>query len=139
MLCSQCGKNPAALLAKAIVHNKLTEIPLCAPCAQSHGFDVDAEQPPFAPSALPRRSGQLRCEACGLRYRAFKASGLLGCPECWDAFEVPLEAALTRIHGAARHRGKTYEAPLRHRLEAAIREERFEDASILKGLMEDEG
>lgn len=47
------------------------------------------------------------CTACGTTYAQFRHSGLLGCPECYKAFESQLGPLLQRAHeGGTHHTGK---------------------------------
>ncbi len=47
------------------------------------------------------------CAACGLTYALFRQSGMLGCPECYQAFESQLWPLLSRAHeGGTHHVGK---------------------------------
>lgn len=50
---------------------------------------------------------QLTCDECGLTFSQFRESSLLGCPDCYEAFESSLSPLLERAHeGAAQHMGK---------------------------------
>jgi protein arginine kinase activator len=75
----------------------------------------------------------------------FKATGRLGCARCYHTFEVPLRELLRRVHGNAKHVGRSYEPPapdlmqrastigeLRDRLRRAIENEDFELAASLR-------
>jgi protein arginine kinase activator len=47
------------------------------------------------------------CDQCGLTFKKFRESSLLGCPECYKAFDSALEPLLERAHdGGAHHVGK---------------------------------
>lgn len=57
------------------------------------------------------------CPACGYTHAQFRQSGLLGCPECYAAFEGQLGPLLARAHeGGTQHVGKS---PSRLRPDAA--------------------
>lgn len=62
------------------------------------------------PAARRGAAGEPACEGCGLTYRQFTRTGLLGCGRCYAMFGDRLESLLRRLHGASRHVGK---APLR--------------------------
>ena len=48
------------------------------------------------------------CPACRLTFNEFKQAGVLGCPECYRAFEGQLGPLLERAHeGGVAHCGKT--------------------------------
>ncbi len=48
-----------------------------------------------------------RCEHCGRTYAAFSKSAELGCSKCYDSFGEDIAKVLKRIHGNARHLGKS--------------------------------
>ncbi len=48
------------------------------------------------------------CPNCGLPFSQFRATGLLGCPECYRSFEALLSPLLARAHeGGTHHVGRT--------------------------------
>ena len=92
----------------------------------------------------PVRDGTA-CTVCGLTLREFRASGRLGCPACYGAFDQPLRDLLKRVHGDHTHAGRRYEPPLpegaqrqnsllelRAALKRAIDAEQFEQAASLR-------
>ena len=84
------------------------------------------------------------CPNCGLKLSAFRSSGRLGCAECYGAFEEQIEKILVQVHGAVSHKGKSYGRAgarrggkrdmerLRRDLDAAIRNEEFEQAALIR-------
>lgn len=46
------------------------------------------------------------CRECGFTQDAFKESGRLGCPSCYDVFSSTLETVLRKAHRGVRHKGK---------------------------------
>jgi protein arginine kinase activator len=84
------------------------------------------------------------CKSCGMSLEEFRRKGRLGCPGCYEAFQVPLLEVLERVHGARRHVGRLPGlsdselerlqslADLRQQLEVAIREEAYESAARLR-------
>ena len=99
-------------------------------------------------------AGVQRCGVCGASFDDIVNTGHLGCSECYNEFEQRLEPSITRLHGKAKHIGKyvTYTktvnesddiAPnqneqvneldnLKQQLKLAIKEQRFEDAAVLR-------
>lgn len=62
---------------------------------------------PPAPGQAAGPVAAAACPSCGLTYAKFKESGLLGCPDCYAAFEPSLGPLLERAHeGGAHHAGK---------------------------------
>jgi protein arginine kinase activator len=87
----------------------------------------------------------VRCPDCGLTYGAFVDSNRFGCARCYTAFEDNLESALSEIQGATTHLGRMpsgvspdaearerHRAHLRAELDAAVADERYEDAARLR-------
>ena len=101
-------------------------------------------------------SGVDRCESCGATFNDIVKSGLVGCADCYSGFADRLEPSIFKLHGNASHVGKniTYtEVPdkeehkdkaeaerkpendldgLKAQLQQAIKEQRFEDAAVLR-------
>jgi protein arginine kinase activator len=49
----------------------------------------------------------LTCPECGLTFSEFRKDSLLGCPDCYKAFEQPLSTIMERAHeGGTHHIGK---------------------------------
>lgn len=69
---------------------------------------------PGGKSASEAKSPQTTaCNCCGMAYSQFRSSGLLGCAECYRAFEGLLGPLLARAHeGGTHHVGRQ---PLRFR------------------------
>lgn len=152
-LCEDCGENPAVIRLTHVVNNEMTVVGLCESCAAERGVDSTPDSSSPLTDFLAQMGGNLpqvaatsqRCSFCGLTYRDFKQVGRLGCPECWSAFEGPLEALVRRIHGSVQHLGKVYLPPdpsaserekrlegLRHRLDRAVQAEDFERAAAIR-------
>jgi len=85
----------------------------------------------------------IQCGSCGMKFSDFRTGGWLGCAECYVSFEERVSRILVQIHGAGRHKGKKYgKAPrrggkrdiarLRRELDDAVKNERFEDAALIR-------
>lgn len=90
------------------------------------------------------KPAEVACETCGMTFSTFREKSLLGCPDCYDAFEGPLSPMLERAHdGATHHVGKVPEragisqqrqvqlARMRKKLDAAVEDEDYELAARL--------
>ena len=85
-------------------------------------------------------------DAYGSTYEDFKKTGRFGSPECYTLFRSELESILADMHRGTRHMGKFpsgYDAEnvavysdLRKELQKAVKEERFEDAALLRDKLE---
>lgn len=151
MLC-ECGQAEATVHEIIIKGGKKIERHFCEKCARAQGIQVDPQQPvkdllstilQTAKSGTGA-AGPAACPACGLAFTAFRQSGLLGCPRCYEAFEARLIPLIERAHeGASRHVGKrpVRAAPgleeqravaLRRLLDQAVATEQFERAARLR-------
>jgi protein arginine kinase activator len=108
--CDLC-EGEATVHETQIVHGQVIVRRLC----ERHANEVGLTGHPSvgAPAAsvvlsVQKQGATLRCETCGLLYAAFRQHGLLGCPECYDAFEDKLSPLIERAHqGGTHHIGKT--------------------------------
>lgn len=104
-------------------------------------------------------SGVDRCESCGSTFNDIINSGMVGCADCYEKFARRLEPSLFKLHGNAVHVGKNIsytevpdpqkeksaaEAPqksaldkLRDELKLAVKEQRFEDAAVIRDKIKD--
>lgn len=104
-------------------------------------------------------SDGIRCGRCGMDIAAYKRDGRLGCSQCYSDLKAILEPVLAGIHGENRHIGKfPANSPginpaqvysdkgadrresvesLLARLEAAVTDERYEEAAVLRDMIRD--
>ncbi len=114
MKCDACKEREATVHDNAISGGKIVERHLCEACAAKLGVAPSAEAG-AAEAVSAMLSGMAgsgktvasRCPGCGLAFATFKSGGLLGCAECYRAFEAQLAPMLERYHeGGDRHTGK---------------------------------
>ena len=154
MLCDQCRERDAVLNLTQIVENAVTQLHLCEKCAAERGIETTVSMPKHPlgeflqaaqQQALQLPGDAARCAYCGTSLRDFRASGRLGCAQCYGAFEQSLKDLLRRVHGSAKHVGRRYDVAnpqllerdaalneLRDRLQQAIQSEEFETAATLR-------
>lgn len=153
MLCDQCRERDAVVHLTQIVNAEVTQLHLCEKCAAAKGIETTVAMPKHPlgdflhavqQQSAPALGDQARCAYCQTTLRDFRASGRLGCAQCYTAFEGALRELLRRVHGAASHRGSSYEPPtatgvhrpemetLRARLQQAVAAEEFEAAAQLR-------
>ena len=153
-LCDNCGSKPATVNLTQIENNEMFSYHLCEDCAAQKGLEATTE-PPTSP--LPDFLAQIgyepreeetsdsECSFCGLTFPAFRETGRLGCPHCYETFESHLRRLLRRVHGGTKHVGKIYLPPdptvseiekqmeaLRRKLNRAVEAEDFERAAELR-------
>lgn len=109
-------------------------------------------------AALNSLTGVERCGYCGSSFNDIVNSGKVGCAHCYDKFESKLNPSIEKLHGRTKHVGKhvTYveekaepekseEAPkkinkldeLKQELKQAVKEQRFEDAAVIRDKIND--
>lgn len=136
MLCQICKAKPATIHIQEFVDGEKRSLHLCAECARKRAglenpFDdphlqemlerlsqTIAENAGLAfggnrpdPSEKPPEPPNVVCPTCGLETQTFLKTGLLGCPDCYDAFAEFLAQDLPLKQHGMIHRGR---APLEH-------------------------
>lgn len=153
--CDKCDK-PATIYLTEIDNGAKTEKHLCEDCAAAEGITIKANPPiselledlvMHTAQAQQGASGGpgLKCEVCGLEYGEFRRTGLLGCPNDYDAFALVLEPVIAGAQGGQTvHVGKvparaglaqqrqTAMLRLRGQLRAAVAAEDYELAASLR-------
>lgn len=114
MMCQNCNKNTATTFIQRTVNGKTATLHLCGECAAKqgvslwNGFDLgDFWGHLFAEPTARATAESMRCEGCGHSFREIASSGRAGCPSCYTTFYERLLPSIERIHGKARHMGKT--------------------------------
>jgi protein arginine kinase activator len=110
--CEKCDREATVHLTEVHGGEKI-ERHLCEQCAAEEGLTVKAQIPipqlleEMLGQASGKRHANLRCDVCGISFAEFRDSGLLGCPNDYEAFEDVLADLLERSHdGASHHVGK---------------------------------
>jgi len=130
VLCENCKEREGIFTVTSVVGGEKREIFLCEKCAAERGVQPEPtpapqigkllqslHQPPSLAAGVAR--DQARCDFCSATLGDFRATGRLGCPRCYAAFETSLRDLLRRVHGSARHAGRAYDPPQRDELERA--------------------
>ncbi len=156
--CDKCDR-PATHHSVEIVNKQKIEKHLCDVHAAEEGMAVKSvggtqQHTPLNElltnfvklhSGGPVATEDVRCEDCGLSFGEFRETSLMGCPNCYNAFEKPLEPLLERAHGSSTHhvgkvprRGGASEMRqqqllrMRRRLDEAVDSEDYELAARLR-------
>jgi len=165
MLCQNCSKAQATTHIKRIINGETTEQHLCASCAKRLGldgfFDDFSLSIPnifagFFGDTAPMLAGRQseRCSACGSSFEEIVRTGMVGCADCYQTFYDRLLPSIQRIHGRARHAGKTPPqtvlkeqaqaeqpkqptredriAALEQQMQQAVESQNFEQAAVLR-------
>jgi len=106
--CDLCGK--PAVVHETTVDKKTGlrhEVHLCEECARNAGIPLPTTEPltqllthfaiPKPATAKSAKSkGSATCPECGLTLNEFRKSGVLGCPQCYEAFDRRLAPLIER-------------------------------------------
>lgn len=151
--CDRCDCE--ATVHEVVIRNgQKAEKHLCDSCAREEGFTGQATAPisdlitKFVISQAAGEKAAVKvgiCPTCGLTFNDFRQQGLLGCPDCYKAFEMQLTSMIERAHeGATHHVGKAPKrmggsagrheriTTLRKQLNEAISAEQYERAATLR-------
>ncbi len=161
MLCQLCEDSQAIIKIAQVINQKKIEINLCKACAEQKGVENPMVTLPqifgdFVTELIGDEETEhefardLTCRGCGLSWKTFEKTGLLGCDICYQTFCEDLDLVLRRVHGSAHHIGnrprssrKCIDEQELHRiklnLREAIKNENFELASELRDLVRDAG
>jgi protein arginine kinase activator len=157
MQCQICNKHAATIHLTEITDGVRSEMHICEQCAAEQGIashsqmsinellsNLLAVQPSddelFGPS-----DSSSSCPDCGFTLGRLRKEGTLGCPRDYEVFEHALAPLIARAHnGATSHCGKVPArmpgetkkrvklSNLRQQLEAAVRNEDYEQAARLR-------
>ena len=162
MFCERCKKNEATIHLSEVVKNIKSEVHLCEQCAREVGLNTKISNFSLSlPEMLNFLNvdeasdfkDRKRCQSCGCSFSDYRKNGKLGCPDCYDYLADELAPVLASFFADKRHIGKSPLIPasgkttifnitepraepdidaLRSELEAAVRDERYEDAAVLR-------
>ena len=148
MLCDKCKKHEACYHSTLIVNGESKSTHLCESCAIKEGVFNKRYNSIFDEfRSLTNFLGfddfeDRACPSCHWSLRQFKNSGLLGCSDCYNAFEDEIEDIVKRIQPYTENKLDNIEfkveskdlskeqklVTLKADLQKAIKEERYEDA-----------
>lgn len=165
MKCDVCD-NEATVFLTQIINGQMNTVNLCDKCSKAKGVTDEtgfglAEAFLTPPAHISEV--ETTCPACGFTSAQLKKIGRMGCPECYHTFRQHIEGLLKTMHKGTRHIGKSPTQPamplpvrpadppapqqpqpsatpslsdLRAELDAAVKEERYEDAARIKTRMD---
>ncbi len=164
MQCEHCKKRKATLFYKENMGGRIKEYQLCNDCAaalrqagelEDMSILLESFTSPFSAggdssllswsqqSVKPATTGK-SCPVCGCTAESIRASGRVGCENCYKTFAVELAAPIRAVHGRATHTGRfprSYRQKrekqervnaLKTRLAAAISAEAYEQAAVIR-------
>lgn len=152
MKCDKCGA-PSVYHSTYIVNGVSQSTNLCRDCALKEGVFTTQKTSIFDDifSSFSDLLGfeqveNVVCPVCKTTLKEFKASGKLGCPNCYEVFREEVTKVIKRIAPFEKHKQdaiKTKEIKqkltkeeqikdLREQMKQAVAEERYEDAAKIK-------
>ena len=158
MLCEHCHENEAKISYTMVEGNDTKEMHVRPSCFQEFLAEQfpSSQIPPldiqpmiqellslFHGKDAEEEEGRT-CPVCGRSLKEFRKTGMFGCDNCYNTFAEELNALLPRMQGADHHVGAMPEAfrrnreasekerALKDRLDAAVADERYEDAALLR-------
>lgn len=162
MKCQNCGKEEANVKYYENINGEKREVFLCSNCASNLMDFPDMLTYFFNnhPKELFENDySEKVCSNCSYTFDDYLKTGLFGCPDCYSAFSDRIDSLLNKIHGRNRHielnsknvsnvskqKSKIKKQndsvnissekdinKLKNLLELSIKEERYEDAAILR-------
>jgi protein arginine kinase activator len=147
-MCDECGLHPANIHLTQIIDNESQSFHLCEECAEKRGIHIAIDEDAMSGVSHCVSGAEIEdgeCVVCGMKLSEFKTKGWLGCPSCYESFEKEIEELLLNVHGSSEHKGKKYHhfqavdenkkedlTLLKNKLDAAIKNEEFERAALLR-------
>ena len=158
MLCEHCHENEAKISYTMVEGNEMKQMHVCPACFQEFLAEQfpSSQIPPLDIQPMIQELLSLfhgkdaeeeddrTCPVCGRSLKEFRKTGMFGCDNCYNTFAEELNALLPRMQGADHHVGAMPEAfrrnreasekeqALKDRLDAAVADERYEDAALLR-------
>ncbi len=153
--CDKCNR-PATHHSVEIIKGQKIEKHLCDAHASEEGLAIKAVHTPInelltnfvklhSGAGSSSEKDEQSCPECGLTFAQFRENSLLGCPDCYKAFESMLGPLLERAHNGGTHHvgkvprragaGEARQSQLRQmrkRLDAAVAGEDYELAARLR-------
>jgi protein arginine kinase activator len=147
--CDKCNR-PATYHSVEIINGQKIETNLCDQHAAEAQLTPKAVHTPINELLtnfvkLQSTTQDLVCEDCGMTFARFREQSLLGCPNCYKAFERQIGPLLERAHeGGTHHIGKVprragagqqrqaYLMRMRKQLDDAVASEDYELAARLR-------
>ena len=157
MKCDRCNKAATIHLTEKTKAGGISALHLCENCAVEAGYMQKAHisVTDMLTSLIEGQTQSAQtetrsCPDCGMSWKEFKDTGLLGCPKDYDFFSQQLQGVIESAqHGATHHTGKspatanqnpesgvklreTRLRKLRQQLAKAVERESYEEAAKLR-------
>lgn len=152
MNCDKCGK--ASVYHSTLIINGVSKSTnLCRDCAMKEGVFTNETSifdelfAPFSDLLSFEKVEDIVCPVCKTTLKQLKSSLMVGCPNCYEAFNKEIQEIVKRIAPFSSHKQDIESikkeknkpatkqdkiATLRAEMAQAVKEERYEDASKIK-------
>lgn len=157
MKCQSCGKKEATVKYYENINGNTQKLYFCEDCANKLGIsnfgDIsDLFSPILATIPEFNLLEKKKCPVCGYTLEDYSNTGMLGCENCYNAFEKNLDDIFYKIHGKTRHiklvesnknkkvnenkedkkDSNTKINELKEKLDRCIKEEKYEEAAVIR-------
>ncbi|MBO7223709.1 MAG: UvrB/UvrC motif-containing protein [Kiritimatiellae bacterium] len=145
MKCEICHINDAEQSIVKSENGLTKELYVCKSCASQHKighvgkysladvlFDMSSTKQPEEQE--PPKIEQ-KCPSCGSTFAKIRKENRVGCPDCYNFFEDQLDRMVSIYSTSNADLVNNDVNELRQKLDAAIASERFEDAAVLRDLI----
>ena len=114
MKCDLCDK-PAVVHEVTVKNGVKHEVHLCEEHASEAGIALPGHQPidqlltqfVVSKGGKPSKATKKACRTCGMSFAEFRQAGVVGCPDCYEAFADQLGPMIERAqNGGTTHCGK---------------------------------
>ncbi len=102
MRCVNCG-NDAAKLYEREDGDRVISVQLCPACFRKLYGDLSEGE--FFAAFSDTADGNKECPTCGTKFSDFRATGLLGCADCYTTFRKELYPVVYSAQGVLSHTG----------------------------------
>lgn len=153
MKCDKCKKYEACYHSTLIVNGEAQSTHLCEHCAEmedvfNKGYNSIFDEFRSLTNFLGFNDFEDKaCPNCHWTLSQFKNNGLVGCGECYNAFESEIDDIIKRLHPTTQNKVDTTDfkvenvkkeqtkeqqiTNLKAELQSAIKDERYEDAGVI--------
>lgn len=151
MLCNKCNQNEANVHVVTYINDQKKEFDLCNECIKSYTSIVNFEigndkfdvtdvlsgiiEQMYGKKEVGISRDVPKCSVCGTDYDEFKATGMLGCSNCYTIFEKSVIPIISNVQSGTEHMGKI---PKKQNEDIIIKKKIRELKSNLQELIMDE-
>lgn len=154
MKCEICKQNEATISINHKAGETSGRLHICESCAAAKGLNLHVAVPLLTNLLMgmgPQKGGKSQevaekvCPHCRTKLSEFRKTSLLGCPECYEAFQEEVAGFLESMQKGDSHVGKIPSVSLRQAeiqkvqqsMQEAVRAQDYEAAARLRDRMQE--